>query len=287
MQRLRNNETAFWQNSYVQIWVRRSPNAWRVAYRAQNPVSNAEYDKAKSQGLLGKAKGFVLPGVHIDISDLEWQEFVPEVDGDSVGVFPVLPENSVVVRTEMPIMLGPGRTLSLYAAIPMWMSVRVIDATAAEKRTRGGYANLGAALVDVPVLTLSQTWFGGPMTGRLCFRSDKTLSHTPDIDIDPLAYARCPLRIRNSGKVAVSIGSIAIPTDQMKLYRTVGSAGSVAFWSNPVSATYSAAEELHLGVVDRRPGIDMPLEPWMPPRTSHADHLFQRGLILLREISNS
>ncbi|MFW6362859.1 MAG: hypothetical protein ACOC0D_03340, partial [Spirochaeta sp.] len=279
-------------NSYMRIWVRRSDAAWRVAFSPHEYEDEVEVARSgRLGGLLGKAIGFVLPPdpAHEESTseELAWQDFIPEVEGDSIGIFPVLPENSVVVRTEVPITLGAGCSLSLYAAIPLWLSVRVVNSREGAGRVKGGYMNMGAALLSVPVFTLSQTWFGGPMTGRLCYRSDKTLSYSPNIPIDPLAYALCPIKVRNSSRAAIKIGSIAVPTEQMKLFRTVGSEHDVVFWTNPVSAVYTAAEELHLGVIDKHPKIGETLEPWMPPRISPTDHLFKRGMIFLRDITNS
>ncbi|AFG38531.1 hypothetical protein [Spirochaeta africana] len=290
LRRVGENETVYWQNSYLRIWVRRSGKVWRVAHAGHDDESEAQLvQHGRLHGLLGKAIGFILPqrtGSALDEVDLNWQEFIPEEYGDTVGVFPVLPETSVVVRTEVPITLGAGRSLQMYGAIPLWLSVRVVNSTASGKRARGGYANLGVGLLNLPVITLSQTWFGGPMTGRLCHRSDKTLSYTPDIAIDPLAYALCPVKVRNNTRSSVTIGSIAVPTEQIKLYRTIGEEHEVNFWTCPVSAVYTGPEELQLGVLDREPKIEDQLEAWMPPRVSPTDHLFQRGMILLREITN-
>lgn len=283
---LSSNETAYWQNTYVRIWVTRGRSAWRVAYAERQQETYDSGGLSRLRGLLGKAIGFVSPQEETGLELLPWEDYVPEEDGDTLGIFPVLPENSVVVRSEVPVTLGAGRSLSLFAAIPLWLSVRVVDSARHGRRSKGGYGNLGVGLVNVPVISLSQTWFGGPMTGRLCYRSDKTLSYTPDLDIDPLAYAVCPIRVRNASRVPVTIGSIAVPTEQMKLFRTIGSS-DIGFWTNPLTASYSGPEELHLNVTDRPPQISEALEPWMPPRVSPTDHLFQRGIILLRDITNS
>ncbi len=284
---LEENETARWQNSYVRIWVRRSPVAWRLAYASQTVPGEIDCCSDSFGSMLGKELGFVSAAVLPETADLQWQDFIPTEDGDSIGVFPVLPEHAVVVRPEVPITLGIGRSVSLYGAVPLYLSVRVVQSSEYSQPVRGGFADIGTALLDVPVHTLSQTWFGGPMTGRLCVRCDVPLSYQPVMQIDPLAFAVCPLRVRNITRKPVEIGALAIPTEQLRLFRRVKDKDNFGFWTTSVSAIYTGDEELHLSVVDRKPGVSDLLEPWMPPRVSATDHLFHRGMILLRNITNS
>ncbi|GAB6090721.1 hypothetical protein [Spirochaeta dissipatitropha] len=320
---LKKNESIYWQNSYVRVWVRRTEHAWRIAHSKQTEETEPEQNISALRMLLGKAIGFVHPqGAKVEHSsntvpsskDFEnvesgkpsgiqtdqrageeplWQDFIPDHPGDSIGILPILPETSVVVRTEVPISLGAGRSITMYGAIPLWLSIRVVDSEDKHNKKResspgrDGYSNVGTPLLTIPELTLSKTWFGGPMTGRLCYRSDKTMSYTPELEIDPLAYAVCPIHIRNSMRTSMVIGSIAVPTEQLRMYRTRGADHELNFWTNTVIATYSGSEELNLTVMDRKPKVEHELDEWMPARVTATDHLLQRGMILLRQISNS
>ncbi|MFP4508611.1 MAG: hypothetical protein ACLFNQ_00630 [Spirochaetaceae bacterium] len=263
----------------LDIGIRRTVTTWQYAFR-QLPVSSPETGEGVKSGAC---------------EDMTWSTFISDSRVDLVTLLPAAPDRPLVARTEQQIYVAPGASYTFFTAIPLW-----IQAWVGRPGTQ--------LLFDVPTRRFSSTWFGGAMTGRLCYTSsEQVVRHAHSVhaaDGAPSAY--CPVSVRNNAHVPLSFNKLPIFADLMRIYETTDTTPAnpsrrkrrgvrkgvhipVALgdlWTNEAIAVYSTEEELNISVSDRSPEIPATLTLLNGPRNQDADNIIRRGLILLRRISN-
>ena len=260
----------------LHVWIRRTRTTWQFAGtyagESEEPVSDEPPD------------------------DLEWTAFVPQSNDTQIFFQPAPPDRPIVVRTEQPFQLAPGAEYSLYTGVPLWV------------RAWLGSSG-GQLLFDLPTAILSNTWFGGAMTGRLCYSSPNMFARDTKAIPEGQGYALCPLHVRNSSDHSFTFSRIAILADLLRVFRSTdagaqapvrrlwrrvsrGAASPLVhsvpgqLWTSEAYAHYSAEQELNVSVGDQAPRGEHGFEMLCEPRERDSDNLFRRSLILLRRISN-
>lgn len=265
------------------IGIRRTVTTWQYAFR-QLPGVTPEPDAGNDTG--------TEPAVD---EQMTWSTFINDSKVDLITFVPAAPDRPLVVKTEQQVYVAPGATYTFFTAIPLWVQAWV--------GTPGTQL-----LFDVPTRSFSNTWFGGAMTGRLCYTSsEQVVRHAHEVktaDGTPSAY--CPVSVRNNAHVPLGFNKLAVFADLMRIYETTDTAPAspsrrrrkvprkgvhipVALgdlWTNEAIAVYSTEEELNISVSDRSPEIPATLTLVNGPRNPDADNIIRRGLILLRRISN-
>ncbi len=94
--------------------------------------------------------------------NLTWNRYIYKSELNIIRFVPYLPDRPVVVDPESPIRILPDNSALFFVSIPSW--IRIFTGTQ-EK----------IMLLEVPAEVLSNTWFGDPMEGELCY-SLKTLA---------------------------------------------------------------------------------------------------------------
>ncbi len=259
------------------VWIRRTRSTWQYACE-----DGCETEATASQ--------------NEPPDGLEWTAFVAATVDETVVFQPAPPDRPVVVHTEQPFELAPGAGYTLYTGIPLWV------------RARLGGRN-GQLLFDIPTRTLSNTWFGGAMTGKLCYTSPNLFARDTKAIPEGGGYALCPLHVRNSSDHPFVFSKIAILADLLSVYRSTESSiqappprsrwwtrgGTRAtlvqavpgqLWTSEAYAHYSAEQELNVSVADHAPRGEHVFEMLCEPRGRDSDNILKRSMILLRRISN-
>ncbi len=261
----------------LSVWIRHTRTTWQFA-----TVYASESDPAASKDEPSE--------------DLEWTAFVARSNEERVFFQPAPPDRPVVVHTEQPFQLASGAGYSLYTGVPLWVRAWL-----------GGPGE--QLLFDIPTATLSNTWFGGAMTGRLCYSSPNMFARDTKAIPEGDGYALCPLHVRNSSDHAFTFSKIAVLADLLRVYRSTDT-GHLApaprswrrlfrttssqivraipgqLWTSEAYAHYSAEAELNLSVADHPPRGEHGFELLCEPRERDADSILKRSMILLRRISN-
>lgn len=254
----------------LRVWIRRTRTTWQYACaQIGNPEVNSEQERS-------------------------WTTFVP-ASGESKVVFqPAMPDRPVVVHTENPLEFAPGARYLLFTSIPLWIR-----------------AWIGAPgrqlLFDLPTVTLSNTWFGSPATGRLCYTSPASLArHSHDIGPRyPGAEAICPLRIANRAQSPKQVHRLVIFSEMLRVYRAGDSDATFRaprrsderhslpiqsepgqLWTNEALVNYTGEEELSVTVSEKAPSLTATPELLCPSRVTPSENLVRKGMILLRRIGN-
>ena len=264
--RLKEDRTYFWRIGALEFWVHKNDGEWLVTHRLQNepcetaaPVFAAQEEK---------------PG------ELEWNHFFADSGSSEFLLHPMLPDRPVVVRTEYPVNIAPGANILFYVDIPIRIALGTVQSGAKKGEAENPHAAL-QEFIELPTRQLSNTWFGGPMTGRLCYSLPTVLYRdTAGREVPPHS-AVCPLRLKNTSKKSFSVGKISVFTEFLKLYLD-----SDQLWTGEAQATFVGNEELQVSVSDRKPDTAGKTRLIAQARTSAGEHLLRKSIILLKSFTS-
>ncbi len=133
------------------------------------------------------------------------ERFVHSGHSGQVLLSPRLADRPVVIRPRQPVFLLSGQTITLYLSTPIWLQVQVGDPA--------------VLLKELPVLRLSDTWFG-PSTreGELCYAGRTQARHDPAELPDRPHRAITPLTIHNKAASPLPLEKISLPVPLLALY---------------------------------------------------------------------
>ena len=152
-----------------------------------------------------------------------FQRFVLHSPGGEVIFKPVLADRAVVVRPRQPVFVLPEQQITLYLSTPVWIRV---DAGEPPR-----------PLQEIPVMRLSDTWFG-PSTreGELCYAARTHARHSlQELPLRP-HRAVTPVRIHNRADTQLPIEKLSLPVPFLSIFGGVG----CSLWTESVSLTHSA-----------------------------------------------
>ena len=223
--------------------------------------------------------------------DVEWKRVVPRSTDATIRFSPVMADRPVVVRTQFPLTLNPRAATTFYADLPVWVRVSAAPAGALKADESAG-ANARREvpveyLYETPAKLLSNTWYGGPLTGKLCYTLDTTLHYDPELIRRGDVVVGCRLTITNQTKRPFSVGKIAVFANLLSVYRVSETSSSplpAGYWTEDARAILTGDDELTVGVGDKAPAADARLVG--PARERSSDSIIKKSLILLKKISN-
>ncbi|OOG28097.1 hypothetical protein B1C78_01910 [Thioalkalivibrio denitrificans] len=183
-------------------------------------------------------------------ADTDAERFVYGKAPGRVRLRPLLADRPVVVRARQPVFVPPGERTTLYLSTPVWLSIDLGDPA--------------RALKEVPVLRLSDTWFG-PSTreGELCYAArTHARSHLDEVPRRP-HRAVTPVQVRNEANTLLPIEKISVPVPLLSVYGDP----ETGLWTEEVHLTRSADSDLAaLRIVPGKPSYAPRAERLSPPR---------------------
>lgn len=156
----------------------------------------------------------------VESEGLDWGRWIVGAETNIIQVHPIMPDRPVVVHPELPVKIPTGHEALFFVSVPVW--VRVL---AGEKKP--------LELCEVPVLILSNTWFGDPMSGQLCYSlRSRARRQIKDPETNP-SRAICPVKIRNTSPRQLDIERLCVHVEHLKTY-----SGDKNLWTNGVTITF-------------------------------------------------
>jgi hypothetical protein len=143
-------------------------------------------------------------------------------------------------------------------------------------------AGKGAELSEIPTQILSNTWFGDPTTGELCYslqsRGGRDIGHIP-----PSPHkAICPVLLVNSSAGKLDFQKLNIHVEHLKVF-----AGKIRLWTNEVSIRFFGEDQP--GQVDfssKAPQFEKPLTLLTEERVSVSQSILEKSIGILRRFKN-
>ena len=178
-------------------------------------------------------------------------------EGDSTArLLPAMPDRPVVVRPEFPVNLPGGMAMTLFVGVPLWLAIE------AE----------GARLIDLPSVRLSNTWFGTPVEGALCYAMRTRALRRPEALSRRLHRAICTVEIQNTATAPLTFSRLCLPTEQLTLFK-----GRDRLWTNAIRMHHRGEDEWgRLVHAESPPDQAGPTDLLTPPRAPLARGLFMR-----------
>tara|TARA_R100000322_G_scaffold135550_2_gene91458 strand:- start:39 stop:836 length:798 start_codon:yes stop_codon:yes gene_type:complete len=171
---------------------------------------------------------------------------------------PRLLDRPIVVKTNQPVRIPSGESITFFISSPVCVSVELQDPD--------------TVLQELDTLRLSDTWFG-PSTrvGELCYAT-KTHARNEKSDM-PLRPHRAvtPVNIRNQSDAILAIEKLSIPVPFLRVY---GHADGT-LWTEPVSLEHTEDNQLAKMEIGRQPAGAVALaEARTPPARNNVVRAF-------------
>lgn len=171
--------------------------------------------------------------------------------GDTVELVPMLADRPVVIRPRSPVSLLPGSQTTMYLSTPVTLRIQV----------RG---TPPLVLREVPMLRLSDTWFG-PSTreGELCYAGRTHARHALEELPRRVHRVITAVRIVNHAPSALALERISLPVPVLSVF----GASDGRLWTQAVSLQRSSDSDMAaLRIDDKPPAEAGAVEPLSGPR---------------------
>jgi hypothetical protein len=250
---LKKNQWYHWKIGPCRIWIRRSEDdEWSVAF-----------DRTSMDQHLVVAQREKKP------EDLSLTRYIFRSATDDIQFLPALPDRPVMVNPESPVNLLSKTKAIFFVSIPLWLRIY-----SGEKDD--------ALLCEIPTEMLSNTWFGDPMEGELCY-SLKTSALRSITDFEKKPHKiYCPVYILNNTSTPFQFQKLCIHVENLRVYRA-----NRLLLTNDVEITF-IGEELPSQIVlsDGKPSISGDSVMICEERIPTSKSLLKKSFSLLKCFTN-
>ncbi len=195
-----------WQIGPLDLWLHHLPDEWCSSTRL-------DPERTSGDGMVEECRE-----MPVDLEIARW--LVKARDQARILLQPAMPDRPVAVRTLAPLTLLPGSSALFFISIPVWAEVYVGEST-------------GERLVSIPTVNLSNSWFGLPTDGEVCY----ALRSRARREVDGLEQnhyrAICPMTVKNEAKEPLLIQRLFLRTAPLSIY-----AGDTNLWTNGCTFRY-------------------------------------------------
>jgi hypothetical protein len=152
---------------------------------------------------------------------------------------PVLPDRPVVVRPDRPLTLLPGESALFFLELPILFRLTLSGARTAQ-------------IFEEPIVVLSNTWFGDPVNGELCY-SLATRLHQGIESVDPRPYyALCPVLIDNESDMDLAFDKFCLHAENLSVFK-----GATRLWTNRLNVIFKGTEQTtQIQIIDTPPDFE-------------------------------
>jgi hypothetical protein len=206
----------------LRLQIYRGSGEWHLALEpGDEPVGEAPADLVLREG---------------DVESDECQRFIFAGRSGRLRLVPLLADRPVVIRPRQPVFLPSGEEVTLYLSSPLSLRIEVGEPA--------------VLLCEVPMLRLSDTWFG-PSTreGELCY-SGKTHARHSLSEVPHRAHrAITALQIRNEAATSLPLDKISLPVPVLSVY----GAGDGRLWTQTVTMIRGSDSDMAALRIERAP----------------------------------
>ena len=190
-----------------------------------------------------------------------WMRWASPDAPSSLTISPILPDRPLVVRPSEVLRIPAGVTASVYLEIPLWIRLSVGD---------------GVSLCELSVAALSNTWFGSPVVGELCY---SLLSPTRR-QIGPVSswQAVCPVVIGNASARELEFRRLCVHVEYLSLY-----AVDSRLQTNGVTFLFQGEEDEAQVVLSKAPPLGRLV---CDPRVVAKENFLNQGFSFLKSVAD-
>lgn len=205
----------------------------------------------------------------MDNNNIEYKRYIVGKD-QTVFLEPALPELPIVVKPEDELSIIPGNKLEVLLDIPLLLAVTF------------GPQGKRTTIWEYPYTELSQSFFGNPDSGELCYSIVNSLSKTFKDYRPKDNTALCPLTIINKSNQILNFERMILRGPYLTLYF-----GADQIFTSPVTITFKGAEQTSQVVIKKRPPEESPaMKIASYPRKKEEKSVLKKSFFFLKTIYN-
>ncbi|MEX2382774.1 MAG: DUF432 domain-containing protein [Opitutales bacterium] len=201
---IRPNHCVSWEMGPLRMWLQRWGSEWRLAFEHREESDDVYFFSPAAE----------------PPPELQWSRWALKKEVAAAEIVPVMQDRPLVIRPETPLNIPPGNDVIFFVSVPVWLKVFI--GTSRER-----------LLAEVPTMILSNTWFGEPTEGELCYALRTGASR----DLDGVKKGRyravCPVLIKNHSPDELDFQKICLRIQHVHVYE-----GENRLWTNQVTVSY-------------------------------------------------
>ncbi len=206
------DEAHFWRIGPLHLWVLRGDLEWRLAWLRDDSAPPELVDAQPAPDGFPDDEREGLQAARFGVASAE----------GPLTVAPRLPDRPMVIRPLTPLTLPEGERVTLFVSSPLFLELSV-----------GAPAR---KLVEVPTVRPTDTWFGSPIDGEICYASrTHGYRHLSELPMFP-HRAITPVHVVNATREPLAIDRFSLPVVHLSLY--FGADGH--HWTQEVTVTREA-----------------------------------------------
>jgi len=209
---LEGGKCYLWRTGCFHLWVKRINDEFYIASEISDGTGCEEIPAV---------------GREVEYPDQkQWGRWIIRGQDNTVRLAPVMPDRPVVIRPTLPVRIPGSQNGMFYIIIPSWVKISA---------GRSGETVLCERATD----TLSNTWFGDPVSGELCYSLSTDAVRTMEECPDRADMIICPVMIKNEYSEELNIDRICVRTNYLSIFLS-----GTRLITNTVEVIYNGEENL-------------------------------------------
>ena len=159
-----------------------------------------------------------------------WSRWALPAKATTIRMAPALPDRTLVVTPEQAFHLLPDTSARVFARVPVWVQLRIEQEGMADRQ--------GAMALEIPSVTLSDTWWGSFLEGELAY----WLPTSARREVDPTRHrphmAVCSLNLLNRSAASLAVDRLAIRAAHLSLFLDED-----VLWADEARVVYQGSAE--------------------------------------------
>jgi hypothetical protein len=251
---LGHKQTVVWTFPERTIYVERVEQEWHVL-----SVACRQNACAATRALIERS---------LKPASSEWRHYLSRESG-LLRPHPVLPDRGIVAKPDRSLTLLAGESAQFFLEIPVWFRLNA----GRERQVQ---------VFEEPLAVMSNTWFGDPVNGELCYVLATRL-HQGTSSIVPAPWrAVCPMAVTNDSATDLAFERICLHVQNLAVFR-----GAERLWTNGLSVLFRGAEQAsHIQVSPGPPDFEPDLAPEAPARVPAESWDIRKTFSRIREFAD-
>ena len=195
--------------------------------------------------------------------DIEWRRWICGRDKVRLVLEPRLPDRAIVVRPLMPVTVLPKCEVEFFVSVPIQVAVRMFNGNNNDRRD----------ICEEPTVKLSNSWFGLPVEGELCYALKTRARRRLDELRSDVNLAICPVTVRNSDSKELTFERICLRMQHLSVY-----SGDNHLWTNRGIMDYHGEDDMtKITFENTPPACDGARQVLAAPREPEKKNLMMRA----------
>jgi hypothetical protein len=196
-------------------------------------LAQGEIRLARTEGSVGQdpEEGEAIPPTD-SASWSRWalpSELIESAEALELRLLPEVPDRGLIVKPEAPFSLLPRAAARIFVRIPLLARVEV---------ARAGSEEVGIHLETLPLVTLSDTWWGSLAFGEMCYWLPTSARRVVGPEHLEPHLAICPLLLENRAAEELKVDELCFRVEHLSLF-----ADREGFWSDESRVRYEGSSE--------------------------------------------